>query len=70
MRDIKRFGEHKAKWITIPIDEYESMKSTLEVLSDTELMKQIKGSREDYKAGRYKKLEDLINELERTVQNY
>lgn len=39
-----------------------AMKSTLEVLSDPELMEQIRESEEDYKAGRYKKLRDLINE--------
>lgn len=41
---------------------FDAMKSTLEVLSNPELMEQIKGSEEDYKAGRYKKLRDLINE--------
>ncbi len=41
---------------------FDAMKSTLEVLSDPELMEQIKESKEDYKAGRYKKLRDLINE--------
>ena len=65
MSEVKTFGEHKAHWITISSDEYESMKSTLEVLSNPELLEQIKESREDYKAGRYKKLEDLIEELEK-----
>jgi hypothetical protein len=40
MNEIEAFGEHKARWITISSDEYESMKSTLEVLSDPELMEQ------------------------------
>ena len=35
--DVKSFGEHKANWVTISSDEYESMKSTLEVMSDPEL---------------------------------
>ncbi len=65
MSEVKTVGEHKANWITISSDEYESMKSTLEVLSDTELLEQIKESREDYKAGRYKKLRDLIKESEK-----
>jgi PHD/YefM family antitoxin component YafN of YafNO toxin-antitoxin module len=64
MNEIEAFGEHKASWITISSDEYESMKSTLEVLSDPELMKQIKESREDFKAGRFKKLRDLLKESE------
>ncbi|MBA1341936.1 MAG: hypothetical protein C5S40_07315 [ANME-2 cluster archaeon] len=58
-REIKYFGEHKAKWVTISSDEYESMKSTLEILSDPELMQQIEESREDFKAGRYKELREL-----------
>ncbi|MCZ7392780.1 MAG: hypothetical protein ABOK23_07820 [Candidatus Methanoperedens sp.] len=62
MSEVKTVGEHKASWITISSDEYESMKSTLEVLSDTELLEQIRESEEDYKAGRYKKLRDLIKE--------
>lgn len=47
---------------TMSIDEYESMKATLEVLSDPELMGQIKESREDFKTGRFKKLRDLLKE--------
>lgn len=35
-------GKHGAKWITISTDEYESMKRTIEVLSDKELMVQIR----------------------------
>ncbi len=65
MSEVKTVGEHKASWITISSDEYESMKSTLEVLSDNELLLQIKESEEDYKAGRFKKLRDLIKESEK-----
>ena len=39
------------------------MKSTLKVLSDPELLEQIKESREDYKAGRFKIIRELIAEL-------
>jgi len=60
--EIKSIGEHKAQWVTISSDEYESMKSTLEILSDSELMQQIEESREDYKAGRYKELSELMDE--------
>jgi hypothetical protein len=38
------------------------MKSTLEVLSDSELIEQIKESREDIKAGKAKKLRELMEE--------
>jgi len=54
-------GEHRAGWVTIPKDEYEGMKSTIEVLSDNELLKQIRESREDYRRGRFKKLSELID---------
>jgi hypothetical protein len=35
-------GKHETEWITISIDEYESMKRTIEVLNDKDLMAQIK----------------------------
>ena len=35
------FGVPKAQRVTISSDEYESMKSTLEIMSDPELMQQI-----------------------------
>ncbi|PXF57970.1 MAG: hypothetical protein C4B59_14090 [Candidatus Methanogaster sp.] len=54
-------GEHRARWITISNDEYEGMKSTIEVLSDNELLRQIQESREDYRRGRFKKLSELID---------
>ena len=60
--EIKSFGEHKARWVTISSDEYESMKSTLEIMSDPELMQQIEESREDFKAGRYIELRELIED--------
>ena len=60
--DVKSFGEHKTNWVTISSDEYESMKSTLEVMSDPELLQQIEESREDFKAGRYKELRELMGE--------
>ena len=54
-------GEHRARRGTISNDEYECMKSTIEVLSDNELLKQIQESREDYRLGRFKKLSELID---------
>ena len=58
--EIEAFAEHKAHWVTISSDEYESMKSTIEVLSDSELIEQIKESREDFNTGKFKKLRDLM----------
>lgn len=34
MSEVIEGSEHKARWVTISTDEYESMKSTLEVLTD------------------------------------
>lgn len=42
---VKESAPHKATFITISSDEYESMKTTIEVLSDRELMKQLRESR-------------------------
>ena len=53
-------GEHRARWVTISNDEYESMKSTIEALSDNELLKQIHESREDNRRGRFKKFSESI----------
>ena len=57
---VEASSEHKAQWVTISSDEYESMKSTIEVLSDSELIEQIKESREDYNSGKFKKLRDIM----------
>ena len=54
-------GGHRARWVTISSDEYDSMKSTIEVLSDNELLKQIQESGEDYRLGRFKTLSELID---------
>ncbi|GAA5262680.1 hypothetical protein [Methanocalculus sp.] len=34
-------GTHSSEWITISLDEYESMKRTIEILSNADLMDQI-----------------------------
>jgi len=44
----KNIMQHKAQWVTIFNEESESMRFTLEVLSDPELIEQIKMSREDH----------------------
>ncbi len=59
----KPFGEHKTKWITISLDEYESMQSTIEVLSDRELMEQLRESRKAKEEGRVKPIEEFAKEL-------
>jgi len=39
-------GTHSTGWITISVDEYESITHSLEILSDSDLMDQIKMSGE------------------------
>ena len=56
-------GKHEAQWITISNDEYESMKPTVEVLSDSQLMEQIRDSLEDIDAGRVKDWVEFAKEL-------
>ena len=55
-------GEHKTHWVTISEDEYDSMKRTIEVLSDTELMKHLRKSMEDIKAGRTVPLKEILKD--------
>jgi len=35
-------GKHETEWVTIPKDEYDSLNRTIEVLTDKDLMAQIK----------------------------
>ena len=60
MPKLMMHGEHKTQWVTISADEYESMKDTIEALSDKELMRQLVSSKEDIKAGRTTPLNKLI----------
>jgi PHD/YefM family antitoxin component YafN of YafNO toxin-antitoxin module len=38
-------GKHETEWVTISKDEYDSMNRTIEVLSDKDLMAQLKKSK-------------------------
>ncbi len=63
MTEIKTEGGHEAHWVTISSDEYESMKRTIEILSDPEAMEQLRKSEEDIKAGSTKKWSEFVQEL-------
>jgi PHD/YefM family antitoxin component YafN of YafNO toxin-antitoxin module len=56
-------GKHKAAWVTISTDEYESMKSTIDVLSDPGMVEQLRKSEDDIKEGRTKNWNKFIKEL-------
>ena len=52
-------SKHETEWITLSLDEYESMKATIETLSSHEAMENIRKGEEDIKSGKTKKLEDV-----------
>lgn len=54
-------GKHKSGWITISTEEFESMKETLEVLSDIDIMKQLEESKKD--CTKVRDFEELAEEL-------
>ena len=49
--------------LLMSLDEYESLELTIEVLSDEELMEQLRESEEDVKAGRTYSLEEVKRDL-------
>ncbi len=54
-------GKHQTSWITISTDEYESMKETIDVLSDADIMKQLEEGKRD--GTKVRDFEDLAKEL-------
>ena len=42
MNKVLVHGKHETEWVTISKDEYDSMNRTIEVLTDKDLMAQIK----------------------------
>ena len=63
MSELMTHGKHETKWITISLDEYESMKSTIEILSSPKAMEKIRRGEQERLAGKGKKLEDVKKEL-------
>ena len=62
MNEAVRSEKHKTEWITISVDEYESMKRTIQILSDKDLVEQIEeGKKKDVKVHDF---EDIASELE------
>ena len=53
-------GKHQSGWITISTDEYESMKETIEVLSDIDIIKQLEEGKGNTKA---RDFEEFAEEL-------
>lgn len=61
MSEVVHSGKHQTEWITISADEYESMKRTIEILSDKDLMEQIEEGKK--KSVKVFDFEDLASEL-------
>ena len=56
-------GEHKAAWVTISTDEYESLLATLETLSDPKAMEKIRQGERERLEGKLKSLDQIKKEL-------
>ena len=65
MSSLQMLGKHEAYWVTISSDEYDSMKATIEALSDPEVMEQLKKSESDVKAGRKKSWDEFVKEFKK-----
>lgn len=63
MSELKMHGKHETQWVTISLDEYESMKATIEILSSPKAMKKIMQGEKELLAGKGRKLEDVKKEL-------
>jgi len=61
MNKVLVHGKHETEWITISRDEYESMNKTIEILSDKDIMSQIRtGKRKNVKS---RDFEEVAQEL-------
>ena len=56
-------GRHETEWITITTDEYNSMKSTLEILSNPNLKKEVLEGKKQAREGNVRKLKDVAKDL-------
>ncbi|HLD41832.1 MAG TPA: hypothetical protein VJB06_02260 [archaeon] len=56
-------GKHETQWVTISLDEYESMKATLEILSDPKALKELKKGEKERLQGKGRNIDDVKQEL-------
>lgn len=52
----------KPKAVILSSEEYEAWRETVEVMSDPEIIKDLKEAEKDFKAGRYTPLEEVLKE--------
>lgn len=56
-------SRHETEWITISLDEFESMKATIETLSSRAAVEKICRGEKELFAGRGRKLEEVKKKL-------
>ena len=56
-------GKHETQWITISLDEYESMKATIETLCNKEAMEKIKQGEKELSEGDGESIDEVKKEL-------
>lgn len=61
MRKMWIHGKHETEWITIPLEEYDSLNRTIAVLSDENIMAQIREGRQ--KNVKSRDFEEVANTL-------
>jgi hypothetical protein len=54
-------GKHKTEWITIPLEEFDALNRTIAVLSEENIMNQIRMGQQ--KNGKSKDFEEVAKEL-------
>jgi len=57
-------GRHNTEWITISVDEYDSMKATIETLSSPDAMRKIIRGEMELSKGKGKPLKQVKKELD------
>jgi len=65
MSQLQAHGKHETQWVTISMDEYESMKATIDAFTNSEVMEQLIKSEEDIKAGRTKSWDNFVKEFKK-----
>ncbi|GBE18444.1 hypothetical protein BMS3Abin16_01044 [archaeon BMS3Abin16] len=62
--NVKIGEKHETRWVTISMDEYESMKSTLEILSNPNMRVEALKGKKEANEGRTEKLDSVLEELD------
>ncbi len=61
--NVKIGEKHETRWVTISMDEYESMKRTLEILSDPKMRREALKGKKQANTGKTEKLNAVLKEF-------